>query len=71
VFSDTGKGISPENLSRIFNPFFTTRQQGTGLGLSITQRIIEQHGGEISVMSSSGKGASFTITFPYPQTGSA
>lgn len=65
VFSDTGKGIPLENLSRIFSPFFTTRQQGTGLGLSITQRIIEQHGGEINVMSSLEKGASFTITFPY------
>ncbi len=68
VFSDTGKGISMENLSRIFNPFFTTRQQGTGLGLSITQRIVEQHNGEINVMSAPGKGASFTIAFPYPQS---
>jgi signal transduction histidine kinase len=71
VFTDTGKGISSKNLSRIFNPFFTTRQQGTGLGLSITQRIIEQHGGEISVMSSSGKGASFSIIIPYPQNSNA
>ena len=71
VFSDTGKGISTENLSRIFSPFFTTRQQGTGLGLSITQRIVEQHGGEINVMSSPGKGSSFTLTFPYPQKDSA
>ena len=69
VIVDTGKGISSENLCKIFNPFFTTRQQGTGLGLSITQRIIEQHGGEISVMSSFGRGASFTIIFPYPQSG--
>ena len=67
VFSDTGNGISMENLSRIFNPFFTTRQQGTGLGLSITQRIVEQHNGEISVSSVPGKGATFTIAFPYPQ----
>jgi signal transduction histidine kinase len=67
VSYDSGKGISPENLSRIFNPFFTTRQQGTGLGLSITQRIIEQHGGEINVTSSPGKGSSFTIIFPHPQ----
>jgi signal transduction histidine kinase len=67
VFADTGKGISMENLSRIFNPFFTTRQQGTGLGLSITQRIIEQHGGELNVLSSHGKGANFIILFPYPQ----
>ena len=67
VFTDSGKGISVENLNRIFNPFFTTRQQGTGLGLSITQRIIEQHSGEINVISSSENGASFTITFPFPQ----
>ncbi len=66
IFSDTGKGISPENVSKIFSPFFTTRQQGTGLGLSITQRIIEQHGGEINVTSQQSKGANFTITMPYP-----
>jgi two-component system NtrC family sensor kinase len=69
--SDTGKGISLENLSKIFNPFYTTRQQGTGLGLSITQRIIEQHGGEISVMSSPEKGTTFTISIPYLQSDSA
>ncbi len=67
TFSDTGKGISLENLTRIFNPFFTTRPQGTGLGLSITRKIIEQHGGEINVISSPGKGTNFAITFPYPQ----
>ncbi|HEY6011130.1 MAG TPA: ATP-binding protein [Nitrospirota bacterium] len=67
VFNDTGKGISAENRNRIFNPFFTTRQQGTGLGLSITQRIVEQHNGEISVSSVPGQGTSFTISFPYPQ----
>jgi len=65
---DTGKGIPQEHLSRIFNPFFTTRMQGTGLGLSITQRIIEQHGGEINVASSPEKGTTFTITFPYPKS---
>jgi signal transduction histidine kinase len=56
-----------ENLSRIFGPFFTTRQQGTGLGLSITQRIVEQHNGEINVTSTPGQGARFTISLPYPQ----
>ncbi len=64
VLSDTGQGIAPENLGRIFNPFFTTRQQGTGLGLSITQRIVEQHRGDISVQSTRGQGTVFTITLP-------
>jgi len=67
VFTDSGEGITAENLSRIFSPFFTTRQQGTGLGLSITQRIVEQHNGELSVMSTPGKGAVFTITLPLPK----
>jgi two-component system NtrC family sensor kinase len=71
VFTDSGKGISQENMKKIFNPFFTTRQQGTGLGLSITQRIIEQHGGEINVMSSPENGTSFIITFPYPLSAKA
>ncbi len=64
TFRDTGEGIDQQNQSRIFNPFFTTRQQGTGLGLSITQRIVEQHDGEISVTSSPGRGAAFTIILP-------
>jgi two-component system NtrC family sensor kinase len=67
VFADSGEGVTPENLSRIFSPFFTTRQQGTGLGLSITQRIVEQHNGELSVTSTPGKGATFTITLPLPK----
>jgi len=66
VLADTGQGIPAENLGRIFSPFFTTRQQGTGLGLSITQRIVEQHGGEISVRSAPGAGAVFTISLPTP-----
>ncbi|MGE5840959.1 MAG: ATP-binding protein, partial [Deltaproteobacteria bacterium] len=57
--------ISPDHLGKIFNPFFTTRQQGTGLGLAITQRIIEQHHGEILVTSPHEKGATFTILLPY------
>lgn len=69
IMGDTGKGIAPEALGKIFNPFFTTRQQGTGLGLSITQRIIEQHGGEIMVTSPPGKGATFSIIFPSPADG--
>jgi two-component system, NtrC family, sensor kinase len=64
TIQDSGKGISPESLEKIFNPFFTTRQQGTGLGLSITQKIVEQHGGSITVDSEPGSGAIFTIYLP-------
>jgi len=62
--SDTGKGIISENTTKIFTPFFTTRQQGTGLGLSITQKIVEQHGGGITVESEPGAGATFIIHLP-------
>jgi PAS domain S-box-containing protein len=63
---DTGSGISPENLSRIFEPFFTTKTEGkgTGLGLSIVQRIIEKHGGRLSVRSELGQGTTFTVHLP-------
>lgn len=61
---DTGKGIAREDLGRIFDPYFTTKPKGTGLGLAIVQKIIESHGGEISVESEPGKGSTFTITLP-------
>lgn len=62
--SDTGPGISPENIERIFKPFFTTKAEkgGTGLGLSIARQIISGQNGEISVSTEEGKGSSFTIT---------
>lgn len=65
-FADTGIGISPENLDRIFEPFFTTRssQGGTGLGLAVSYRIIENHGGTLTVESPPGQGATFTIRLP-------
>lgn len=63
-FRDTGKGIVPENLDRIFNPFFTTRPDGTGLGLAITHRIVQGHRGTLSVVSQSGLGTTFTLSFP-------
>jgi signal transduction histidine kinase len=62
--SDTGEGISPENLDKIFDPFFTTKKNGTGLGLAITHGIIEQHGGTIEVKSTPGQGTQFFITLP-------
>ncbi len=61
---DTGKGIEPENLGRIFDPFFSTKPAGTGLGLSIAYRIIESHGGLIDVSSTPGKGTIFKIYLP-------
>ncbi|MDX6575710.1 MAG: two-component system, NtrC family, sensor kinase [Blastocatellia bacterium] len=64
--SDTGPGISPEQLKRIFDPFFTTKAvgEGTGLGLSITHGIIERHGGKIEVESAPGNGTTFIISLP-------
>src|SRR5262249_255407 len=64
-FSDTGGGISPENLSRVFEPYFTTKASGTGLGLLIVRRIVREHGGELSIESSEGKGLSVTIRLPH------
>jgi PAS domain S-box-containing protein len=63
---DDGPGILPEHLSRIWDPFFTTKPvgQGTGLGLSITQRIVTDHGGDIRVTSTPGRGACFIMTLP-------
>jgi two-component system NtrC family sensor kinase len=62
--SDTGCGISPELLSRIFEPFVTMREHGTGLGLAISTQIVHQHGGTISVQSQPGNGSTFTIELP-------
>jgi two-component system, sporulation sensor kinase E len=64
-FSDTGGGISTENLSRVFEPYFTTKPSGTGLGLLIVRRIVREHGGELSIESSEGKGLTVTIRLPY------
>lgn len=61
---DTGAGITPENLSKVFEPFYTTRQTGTGLGLAIVRKTIHDHGGAISVHSSPGRGAAFLINLP-------
>jgi two-component system sensor histidine kinase HydH len=65
--SDSGPGIRQENLSRIFDPFFSTKKKGTGLGLAITANIIEAHGGEILVESKEGMGTTFKIFLPYPK----
>ena len=71
TFRDTGCGIAPADLERIFDPYFSTREAGVGLGLAITQRIVQDHGGEIKVDSSPGEGTTFRIDLPSrgPQTG--
>ncbi|HYA12839.1 MAG TPA: ATP-binding protein, partial [Syntrophales bacterium] len=62
--SDTGKGINEKDLTRIFDPYFTTKPSGTGLGLAIVYRIIEAHDGEIRVKSTSGKGTTVSVFLP-------
>ena len=64
AFSDTGCGITQPDLERIFEPYFSTREAGVGLGLAITQRIVQDHGGEIRVDSAPGRGTTFRIDLP-------
>jgi signal transduction histidine kinase len=64
IVADTGCGIPPDILPRIFDPFFSTRPGGTGLGLSISHGIVREHGGTIDVESAPGQGTRFTITLP-------
>ena len=64
ILADNGPGISPEHLSRIFEPFYTTKSRGTGLGLSIVKQIVEYHGGNVAVESEIGAGTEFIITLP-------
>src|SRR5438093_9260412 len=64
-FADTGGGMSAENLSRVFEPYFTTKPSGTGLGLLIVRRIVREHGGELSIESGQDKGLTLTIRLPY------
>ena len=64
AFIDTGKGIAPEELQRVFEPYHTTKQTGSGLGLMIVQRIIDEHGGEIELSSKPGAGTCFKVRLP-------
>ena len=63
-FADTGSGILPENIDQIFEPYFSTKETGIGLGLPLTRKIIEEHGGQIGVVSQVGSGTTFALTLP-------
>jgi signal transduction histidine kinase len=62
--SDTGRGIAPEDISKVFEPYYSTKETGTGLGLAIVRKVIEDHGGTVNVHSKVGGGTTFTITLP-------
>jgi len=68
TFEDTGCGISPDNMEKIFRPFYTSKHRGTGLGLSIARNIIEAHGGTVEVSSEEGCGTTFVISIPGTST---
>ena len=61
---DTGVGIAPDHLSKIFNLYFTTKERGTGIGLSMVYRIIQMHDGEVEVQSTPGRGTTFRVLLP-------
>jgi two-component system sensor histidine kinase AtoS len=66
--ADTGRGIDAAVIDKLFQPFFTTKPKGTGLGLAISKRLIEDHGGRISIEPNPGGGATFTISLPVAQS---
>ena len=61
---DRGSGIDPKNLENIFNPFFTTKPEGIGFGLAIVSKIVNEHGGRITVVSAPGEGSVFRVFLP-------
>jgi signal transduction histidine kinase len=61
---DTGRGIAPDALGKIFDAYYTSKKGGTGLGLAMTRRIIKEHGGDLTVTSEVGKGSDFRIRLP-------
>jgi len=64
TFQDTGGGIPAENMSKVFDPYFTTKENGSGLGLLIVRRIVRDHGGEIDIVNTQGRGLQLTIRLP-------
>ena len=63
-FADSGRGIAPNTISRVFDPFYTTKPEGLGLGLYITRNIVEEHGGHVEAESQVGEGATFKVWLP-------
>jgi two-component system sensor histidine kinase AtoS len=64
IIEDTGIGVSRENLSKLFDPFFSTKSTGLGLGLAMTKRVVEEHGGKVDFQSTEGKGSTINIALP-------
>jgi signal transduction histidine kinase len=62
--TDSGRGIGPEDIAKVFEPYFSTKETGTGLGLAIVKKAVEDHHGTITVRSKPGEGTTFTITLP-------
>ena len=69
TISDTGSGINPDTMQKLFEPFFSTKKQGLGLGLSISHAIVESHGGSIRAENNSWGGATFHILLPLIKKG--
>lgn len=67
--SDTGRGIAPEDIAKVFEPYYSTKETGTGLGLAIVKKAIDDHGGSISVNSKEGEGTTFTVILPVEPEG--
>ena len=63
--ADTGGGIPPGDLTRIFEPFYSTKERGTGLGLAFAQQVVKEHGGTIRCDSTLGRGTTFTMCLPF------
>ncbi|HJV34526.1 sensor histidine kinase [Geomonas sp.] len=68
TFADQGVGIDPQDIDKVFQPYFTTKEAGIGLGLAITERIVKEHGGTLSVESRKGEGTTFTVNLPLVRT---
>jgi signal transduction histidine kinase len=69
-FEDTGGGVSKENISKVFDPFFSTKETGIGLGLALTRRVVEEHGGKVDFQSVEGKGSAIIMSFPVSSSNS-